>query len=524
MADPGADPAGVGAGTARPVRACRASSSRGGVAQPPRKREPPKKRGRPRAQHEPPKKRGRPRAHRATVDTPQTTKQRSRRASTSPPPPAREATRQAVRDAAAWLEQTQVRDREQRHYDANYLCGLHPKNVLDGPRTRAKPNSAVTSPPALGVESAAPAAEARVAAANAIIDLNWKAIEDDDVPARLSSLLAGAAVAAAVAGDAAAADDAAAAADAAAAKAAGDAAAALAPPAAAIPAAEAAPPAPATPPSFSGCIVTAPWGKDEEYPALVLPEDAWPAPRGKVAIAWLEWAGGSVAKMKSDMKTGHVRPELIAVAEGATGPSAEEWVNVYLRGYLAWLPAIALALEERRAARTLAHGRVDVPRGLLDVPTYAALVCKALSLDVAASAAWSAGLARVKASGTAKEATDATVAMRHLIGRAARDDDDVDCPPPQALAGLDGVRLFAAFDERWWKRSARAVPLAERRGHDRLVLLAENTYAAPVCKSNLQTYFNVRVIECFDASSSAVLRELDESNRFVQKSAKSTSI
>ena len=262
----------------------------------------------------------------------------------------------------------------------------------------------------------------------------------------------------------------------------------------------------ATPPSFSGCIVNAPWGKknekNEEYPALVLPEDAWPAPRGKVAIAWLEWAGGSVAKMKSDMKTGHVRPELIAVAEGATGPSAEEWVNVYLRGYLAWLPAIALALEEHRAARTLAHGHVDVPRGLLDVPTYAALVCKALSLDVAASAAWSAGLARVKASGTAKEATDATVAMRHLIGRAARDDDDVDCPPPQALAGLDVPRLFAAFDERWWKRSARAVPLAERRGHDRLVLFGEE----PAWKSNLQLDFNVRVFECFDTSSSAVPR------------------
>ena len=108
----------------------------------------------------------------------------------------------------------------------------------------------------------------------------------------------------------------------------------------------------------------------------------------------------------------------------------------------------------------------------------------------------------MKASGTAKEATDATVAMRHLIGRAARDDDDVDCPPPQALAGLDVPRLFAAFDERWWKRSARAVPLAERRGHDRLVLFGEE----PAWKSNLQLDFNVRVFECFDTSSSAVPR------------------
>ena len=46
----------------------------------------------------------------------------------------------------------------------------------------------------------------------------------------------------------------------------------------------------------------------------------------------------------------------------------------------------------------------------------------------------------------------------------------------------------------------------------------------PVCKSNLQPDFNVRVLECFDASSSAGLRELDASNRSVQKSAESTSI
>ena len=46
----------------------------------------------------------------------------------------------------------------------------------------------------------------------------------------------------------------------------------------------------------------------------------------------------------------------------------------------------------------------------------------------------------------------------------------------------------------------------------------------PVCKSNLQPDFNVRVFECFDTSSSAVLRELAESSRFVQNSAESTSI
>ena len=45
-----------------------------------------------------------------------------------------------------------------------------------------------------------------------------------------------------------------------------------------------------------------------------------------------------------------------------------------------------------------------------------------------------------------------------------------------------------------------------------------------VWKSNLQPDFNVRVCDHFDTTSSALLRELDESNRFVQKSAKSTSI
>jgi hypothetical protein len=45
-----------------------------------------------------------------------------------------------------------------------------------------------------------------------------------------------------------------------------------------------------------------------------------------------------------------------------------------------------------------------------------------------------------------------------------------------------------------------------------------------VPNSNLQLDFNVRVIERFGPDSCAVLRELDESNRFVQKSAESTSI
>ena len=42
--------------------------------------------------------------------------------------------------------------------------------------------------------------------------------------------------------------------------------------------------------------------------------------------------------------------------------------------------------------------------------------------------------------------------------------------------------------------------------------------------SNLQPDFNVRVFECVDAGLAAALRELDESHRFVQKSAESTSM
>ena len=48
--------------------------------------------------------------------------------------------------------------------------------------------------------------------------------------------------------------------------------------------------------------------------------------------------------------------------------------------------------------------------------------------------------------------------------------------------------------------------------------------SAAVWKSNLQPDFNVRVCECFNENFSASLRELDESNRSVQKSAESTSI
>jgi len=46
----------------------------------------------------------------------------------------------------------------------------------------------------------------------------------------------------------------------------------------------------------------------------------------------------------------------------------------------------------------------------------------------------------------------------------------------------------------------------------------------PARNSNIQSDVNVRVRDRFDASSASLLRELNESNRFVQKSAESTSI
>ena len=67
-------------------------------------------------------------------------------------------------------------------------------------------------------------------------------------------------------------------------------------------------------------------------------------------------------------------------------------------------------------------------------------------------------------------------------------------------------------------------------GMDLLVVLATSLVFAYSCaslavpNSNLQPDFNVRICDGFDKISSAVLRELDESNRFVQRSAESTSI
>ena len=71
----------------------------------------------------------------------------------------------------------------------------------------------------------------------------------------------------------------------------------------------------------------------------------------------------------------------------------------------------------------------------------------------------------------------------------------------------------------------RGAKVAPPRGYGAKVgWLATRSPHRAVWNSNLQPDFNVRICDSFDASSSAVLRELDKSNRFVQKSAESTSI
>ena len=77
------------------------------------------------------------------------------------------------------------------------------------------------------------------------------------------------------------------------------------------------------------------------------------------------------------------------------------------------------------------------------------------------------------------------------------------------------------------RRRGRAVHAAAGRGdalEERAAAEVLHDEDEPAWKSNLQPDFNVNECDSFDARSSAVLRELDESNRFVQKSAESTSI
>ena len=97
-------------------------------------------------------------------------------------------------------------------------------------------------------------------------------------------------------------------------------------------------------------------------------------------------------------------------------------------------------------------------------------------------------------------------------------DDDVQGIDPEELAELRKRRdEFGALSNQTKLKAQLWAKRGVMKSTMRRTLLT-------VWKPNLQPDFNVSVFERFDTSSSAVLRELDESNRFVQKSAESTSI
>ena len=136
--------------------------------------------------------------------------------------------------------------------------------------------------------------------------------------------------------------------------------------------------------------------------------------------------------------------------------------------------------------------------------------------------------------------------------RLAEDPAAVECPSCGAAAAGEGIVTCAVCfldfckvhgtahppDAASCRRFARRHRRAERRSRRAVESLSKPCPGCgapvckisgcnvmwPVCKSNLQPDFDVSVFECFDTSSSVVLRELDERNRSVQKSAESTSI
>ena len=92
-------------------------------------------------------------------------------------------------------------------------------------------------------------------------------------------------------------------------------------------------------------------------------------------------------------------------------------------------------------------------------------------------------------------------------------------PPP--LPALESPRDDASSASEPSGDGAAPAPGA---GSPRPAETGQLLWFSTVWKPNLQPDFNVSVFECFDTSSSAGLRELDESDRSVQKSAESTSI
>ena len=90
---------------------------------------------------------------------------------------------------------------------------------------------------------------------------------------------------------------------------------------------------------------------------------------------------------------------------------------------------------------------------------------------------------------------------------------------PHGLEPVNAQQRYALAQAGGNTRPGAALPFTLRR----FVEEGLPAYAA-VWKSNIQPDFNVSVIERIAPESSAELRELDESNRFVQKSAESTSV
>ena len=111
---------------------------------------------------------------------------------------------------------------------------------------------------------------------------------------------------------------------------------------------------------------------------------------------------------------------------------------------------------------------------------------------------------------------------------------DVDCATLDLLKIWGPWRAFLSHKVELWQVGGGLVdmygnglrPINGSRNNSAPVAVVADRSAPSlaVWNSNLQPEFNVSVCDIFDAISSAVLRELDESNRFVQKSAESTSI
>ena len=119
-------------------------------------------------------------------------------------------------------------------------------------------------------------------------------------------------------------------------------------------------------------------------------------------------------------------------------------------------------------------------------------------------------------------------AVPYGLGRRSAAVGDVDERGDAAFSHVGTVDDALLVLEAWNARPTLSLRVA---AGDAAVVLDLARFVFPVgyvqspgWKSNIRPDFNVRVIEGFGPDSSAVLRELAEINRFVHKSAESTSI